>query len=47
VTLLTKEPPVQFVFNYIQDKRVTYSSPQTDSKSTNECWEIIEDILNA
>jgi hypothetical protein len=52
VTLINKiNQPDQSVvweqeqFNYIQDKRVPYVNTMFDKMSADECWDIIEDIL--
>lgn len=33
-------------FNYVQDKRVPYVNTQFEKMAPDECWDIIEDILN-
>jgi len=33
-------------FNYIQDKRVPYVNTQFEQMPVDECWDIIEDILD-
>jgi len=52
VTLINKinRPDLSVVweqdrFNYIQDKRVPYVNTQFEKRSPDECWDIIEDIL--